>query len=79
MCADLTASTNTGQYWSYDESKRICSVKKANTEKHILDSFVSGTRACGTPIIGKNILPLMTIRAISSLNAAFQSVQSKTE
>ena len=46
-CADLTASTTNGRYWSYMQSEMSCWVKKTKSLKRRRVGFVSGNGDCG--------------------------------
>merc|ERR1712179_451350 len=46
-CADLTASTPKGLFWTWNKNNKMCFVKHAKGKLEKVDHAVSGNRECG--------------------------------
>ena len=48
-CADFSASTPGGHFWTWHKTSKTCFVKSSNSGKYAVGHAVSGTRECGIP------------------------------
>ena len=53
-CADFSASTPGGLFWTWNKKNKMCYVKSANSKKNKAGIAVSGNRECGKETLTKD-------------------------
>ena len=65
-CADLSASTSGGLFWTFITGSKLCYVKTSDSGRVANQNRVSGNRYCGTTYLGAS--PTTTITSTTAFS-----------